>query len=234
MKTVKRLVFLLNSDRKYRIKNKGSRKWLSLLLFSTCLLITCFSSAKGQQVYKGYIVTSANDTLKGEIWFGLKEYIPNHTKMIYFSQSEEKVDRYRAKKLKSVQFEDQSGQTRYFVTKSFLDKKNVLIEQLVEGSVGLYVWKKIYKKELDPRLITSPNSHVSYLYLGREEQYKDIYYLQVNGKFHKLEVGNTMMLEQISPLFRKCPEVADKILYDHYNREEVAKMVEEYNACMEE
>ena len=122
---------------KYLTKSKAWKRKRPIFLISACLFVTCFSSVIGQQIYNGQIVTTANDTLKGEIWFGLKEYVPNHSKMIYFSQSEEKVDRYRAKKLKSVQFEDQNGTSYNDHTGYLIDAQHNTLYKFYVGEQSL-------------------------------------------------------------------------------------------------
>ncbi|HFA49576.1 MAG TPA: hypothetical protein ENJ95_11235 [Bacteroidetes bacterium] len=55
-----------------------------------------------QRIFQGKIVTTENDTLRGEVWFGLSGKMPPKTKLVYFSADGQKTDRFKARELASM------------------------------------------------------------------------------------------------------------------------------------
>lgn len=81
------------------------------VLFSMLSLHAAYS----QRIFQGKLITTDNDTLHGEVWFGLSGKMPAKTRLVYFSEDGVTVERFQPKDLNSmVLVHDVTGEKRYY------------------------------------------------------------------------------------------------------------------------
>lgn len=170
---------------------------LSFLLGSAAVV-----AQKSVEYFKGYVVTSVGDTLKGEIRVNNKSQIEAFDKVTYQNGPTDKRS-FRANKAKSY-----SVNGDFYVSKKVEDKF-VFLKQLSGGAVTLYEHKTEQFVMNDIRVYTD-------------------YYMQ-KGDGELIQIKESKYRKQLAEIMSDNPALIKDIQNKKYNFDKLVDIFEKYN-----
>ncbi|HFA49008.1 MAG TPA: hypothetical protein ENJ95_08325 [Bacteroidetes bacterium] len=171
----------------------------ALLIFA--FLWLAVQNGFSQKGFKGEIVTIENDTLRGEVWFGLRKKMPLKTKRVCISEDRATVKWFKAKKVASMMLVNNVTKEEHYFERKDDESGACLFSQSRGREIGTSEWgggaitslgDTIFGKYLQNSPMAVPIKGVR----GREGQVVAYWFNDDEG-LHYLEKKNTILRQGV-------------------------------------